>query len=65
MIRGTLSGMRKGTIFGREGIGSVEEIGKGIRTSSPGDCVVILSTRGRGNCPTVVPVIMRSAIMQI
>src|SRR5438477_11932564 len=50
MIRGTLSGMQKGTILGHEGIGVVEVIGKGVRNLSPGDRVVIPSTIGCGNC---------------
>jgi len=50
MVRGTLSGMQKGTILGHEGVGIVEEIGKGVRNLSPGDRVVIPSTIGCGNC---------------
>src|SRR4029079_12031910 len=50
MVRGTLSGMQKGTILGHEGVGIVEEIGKGVRNLSPGDRVGIPSTIGCGNC---------------
>lgn len=50
MIRGTLSGMEKGTILGHEGIGIVEEMGKSVRNLSPGDRVVIPSTIACGNC---------------
>jgi threonine dehydrogenase-like Zn-dependent dehydrogenase len=50
MIRGTLSGMQKGTILGHEGVGIVEDVGKEIRNLSPGDRVVIPSTIGCGNC---------------
>ena len=50
MVRGTLTGMQKGTILGHEGIGVVEEIGKDVRNLSAGDRVVIPSTIGCGNC---------------
>lgn len=50
MIRGTVSGMEKGTILGHEGIGIVEEMGKSVRNLSPGDRVVIPSTIACGNC---------------
>ena len=50
MIRGTVSGMQKGTILGHEGVGIVEEIGKNVRNLSVGDRVVIPSTIGCGNC---------------
>ena len=50
MIRGTVSGMEKGTILGHEGVGIVEEIGKNVRNLSAGDRVVIPSTIGCGNC---------------
>jgi threonine dehydrogenase-like Zn-dependent dehydrogenase len=49
-IRGTASGMEKGTILGHEGVGIVEEVGRGVRNLSPGDRVVIPSTIGCGNC---------------
>jgi threonine dehydrogenase-like Zn-dependent dehydrogenase len=50
MIRGTVSGMQKGTILGHEGIGVIEEIGKAVRNLTPGDRVVIPSTIACGNC---------------
>jgi threonine dehydrogenase-like Zn-dependent dehydrogenase len=50
MIRGTLSGMQKGTILGHEGVGIVEEVGKRMRNLSPGDRVIIPSTIACGNC---------------
>jgi threonine dehydrogenase-like Zn-dependent dehydrogenase len=50
MIRGTLPGMKKGTILGHEGVGIVEEIGKNIRNLAEGDRVVIPSTIACGNC---------------
>src|SRR5437868_4090955 len=50
MIRGTLPGMKKGTILGHEGVGVVEDIGKNIRNLAEGDRVVIPSTIACGNC---------------
>ena len=50
MIRGTLPGMKPGTILGHEGIGIVEEIGDGVRNFAPGDRVVIPSTLACGVC---------------
>src|SRR6266478_6427168 len=50
LIRGTVSGMQKGTILGHEGVGVVEEIGRAARNLSPGDRVVIPSTIACGNC---------------
>lgn len=50
MIRGTLSGMKPGTILGHEGVGIVEEVGRGVRNLSNGDRVVIPSTIACGYC---------------
>ena len=50
MIRGTLTGMKSGTILGHEGVGIVENIGRKVRNLAPGDRVVIPSTIGCGNC---------------
>ena len=50
MIRGTFSGMKPGTILGHEGVGVIEEVGKGVRNMSVGDRVVVASTIGCGYC---------------
>jgi len=50
MIRGTLPGMKPGTILGHEGVGVVEEVGPMVRNLTRGDRVVIPSTIGCGSC---------------
>lgn len=50
MVRGTMSGMKPGTILGHEGVGIVEEVGPMVRNLKPGDRVVIPSTIACGNC---------------
>lgn len=50
MIRGTMAGMKSGTILGHEGVGIVEEVGNAVRNFRPGDRVVIPSTIACGNC---------------
>jgi threonine dehydrogenase-like Zn-dependent dehydrogenase len=49
-VRGTMSGMRPGTILGHEGVGIVEEVGPNVRNLRVGDRVVIASTIGCGFC---------------
>ena len=49
-IRGTMPGMKKGTILGHEGVGVIEELGPGVRNFQVGDRVVIPSTIACGNC---------------
>jgi threonine dehydrogenase-like Zn-dependent dehydrogenase len=49
-VRGTLSGMRRGTVLGHEGVGVVEELGADVRNLQPGDRVVIGSTIACGSC---------------
>lgn len=50
MVRGTLPGMKPGTILGHEGVGIVEQVGEGVRNFRPGDRVVIPSTIACGTC---------------
>lgn len=50
MIRGTLAGMKPGTILGHEGVGIVEELGSMVRNFKEGDRVVIASTIACGVC---------------
>jgi threonine dehydrogenase-like Zn-dependent dehydrogenase len=49
-VRGTMAGMKPGTILGHEGVGIVEEVGANVRNLRPGDRVVIASTIGCGYC---------------
>jgi threonine dehydrogenase-like Zn-dependent dehydrogenase len=49
-IRGTVPGMKEGTVLGHEGIGIVEQIGEGVRNLAVGDRVVIPSTIACGYC---------------
>jgi threonine dehydrogenase-like Zn-dependent dehydrogenase len=50
MVRGTMPGMKPGTILGHEGVGVVEEVGRDVRNFRPGDRVVIPSTIACGVC---------------
>lgn len=49
-IRGTVPGMRPGTILGHEAVGIVEQIGEDVRNFRIGDRVVIPSTIACGYC---------------
>ncbi|MDR5822431.1 zinc-dependent alcohol dehydrogenase [Caballeronia sp. LZ043] len=50
MVRGTLPGMKPGTLLGHEGVGVIEKIGKGVRNFKRGDRVLIPSTISCGFC---------------
>ncbi|HLD99743.1 MAG TPA: zinc-dependent alcohol dehydrogenase [Bdellovibrionota bacterium] len=50
LVRGTVPGMKNGTILGHEGVGVVEEVGNEVRNFKPGDRVVIPATIACGNC---------------
>ena len=49
-VRGTMSGMRAGTVLGHEGVGVVEQLGEDVRDLDVGDRVVIASTIACGSC---------------
>jgi threonine dehydrogenase-like Zn-dependent dehydrogenase len=49
-VRGTMAGMREGTVLGHEAVGVVEEIGSGVRNLTPGTRVVVGSTLSCGYC---------------
>lgn len=50
MIRGTMPGMKPGTVLGHEAVGIVEEVGPQVRNLSRGDRVVVPSTIACGYC---------------
>ena len=50
MVRGTLPGMKPGTILGHEAVGIVQEVGRDVRNFKAGDRVVIPSTIACGYC---------------
>jgi threonine dehydrogenase-like Zn-dependent dehydrogenase len=50
LVRGTVAGMKPGTILGHEGVGIVEAIGDYVRNLTIGDRVVIPATIACGNC---------------
>ncbi|MCP3722382.1 glutathione-dependent formaldehyde dehydrogenase [Paraburkholderia sp. CNPSo 3272] len=50
MVRGTLGGMKPGTVLGHEGVGTVEEVGSGVRNLRRGTRVLIPSTISCGAC---------------
>jgi threonine dehydrogenase-like Zn-dependent dehydrogenase len=50
MVRGTMAGMKPGTILGHEGVGVIEEVGSDVRNFKVGDRVVIPSTISCGYC---------------
>jgi threonine dehydrogenase-like Zn-dependent dehydrogenase len=49
-VRGTVTGMKPGTILGHEAVGIVTDVGNDIRNLSPGDRVVVASTIACGSC---------------
>ena len=49
-VRGTMAGMKPGTILGHEGVGVIEELGSRVRNFNVGDRAVICSTIACGTC---------------
>ncbi len=49
-VRGTMSGMKSGTILGHEGVGIIEQLGDEVRCFDVGDRVVVCSTISCGTC---------------
>jgi threonine dehydrogenase-like Zn-dependent dehydrogenase len=49
-IRGTVPGVKPGTVLGHEGVGVIEEVGSMVRNLQAGDRVVIPSTIACGTC---------------
>ncbi len=50
MVRGTMAGMRPGTILGHEAVGVVEELGPNVRNLREGERVVVCPTIACGYC---------------
>lgn len=49
-VRGTVPGMKPGTILGHEGVGVVEELGADVRNFRRGDRVLLSAVLGCGSC---------------
>ncbi|MHA7141893.1 alcohol dehydrogenase catalytic domain-containing protein [Arthrobacter sp. Sr33] len=50
LTRGTMAGMKEGTILGHEAVGVVTEVGSAVRRFSPSDRVIVCSTMSCGVC---------------
>jgi threonine dehydrogenase-like Zn-dependent dehydrogenase len=50
MVRGTMGGMKSGTVLGHEGVGVIEEMGPEVRKFNIGDRVIVPSTIACGYC---------------
>ncbi|PWT96166.1 MAG: glutathione-dependent formaldehyde dehydrogenase [Candidatus Melainabacteria bacterium] len=50
MVRGSMSGMKPGSILGHEAVGIVEQVGASVQNFKEGDRVVVCSTIACGNC---------------
>jgi threonine dehydrogenase-like Zn-dependent dehydrogenase len=50
LVRGTMPGMKEGTVLGHEAVGVVEDLGADVRGFRRGDRVIVTSTIGCGIC---------------
>jgi threonine dehydrogenase-like Zn-dependent dehydrogenase len=50
LVRGTMPGMKEGTVLGHEAVGVIEEVGDAVRGFAPGERVVVCSTVACGTC---------------
>lgn len=50
MVRGTMPGMKNGTVLGHEAVGIVEDCGPEVKSIKKGDRVVVCSTIACGEC---------------
>jgi threonine dehydrogenase-like Zn-dependent dehydrogenase len=50
LVRGSVPGMKPGTILGHEAVGVVSDVGADVRNLRPGDRVVVASTIACGSC---------------
>ena len=50
LVRGSVPGMKPGTILGHEGVGVVTDVGADVHNFRPGDRVVVASTIACGSC---------------
>src|SRR5580693_1705020 len=50
ILKGDLPEVRNGRILGHEAVGTVDEVGDGIRTLTPGDRVLVSSVSACGTC---------------
>src|SRR3954470_3533411 len=50
IVRGTLAGMKPGTIIGHEAVGVVETLGSAVRNLNVGERVIVPSTIACGVC---------------
>jgi threonine dehydrogenase-like Zn-dependent dehydrogenase len=50
MVRGTMAGMKWGTILGHEAVGIVESVGPEVKQFKPGQRVVVCATVACGEC---------------